>query len=108
LPCYQGLFTPLFVVKMRFILIILIALFAGTPVYSQNDDMMQGKRKQKKIWRKWRRKKGKGDQPYNPYLQKKDKDKVSRRLAKGQKREIRRQRREYKKQLKKGKKKISD
>ena len=94
---------------IRYIAAILIALFASSTVMeAQNDAMMQGKRKQKRIWRKWGRKKGKGDQPYNPYLQKKKKDKVSSRLAKGQKKEIRRQRREYKKQLKKGKKKISD
>jgi hypothetical protein len=94
---------------MRYILILLIALFAGTPAYSQNDGMMQGKRKQKRIWRKWGRKKGKGDHPYNPYLKNLKTEKaISNRLAKGQKREIRRQRREYKKQLKRGKKKISE
>lgn len=101
-------FYPLFAERMHYILVILIALFAATPAYSQNDEMMQGKRQNRKIWRKWRRKKGKGDQPYNPYLKKKKKDKVSTRMAKGQKKEIRRQRKEYKRQLKKGKKKISD
>lgn len=93
---------------MRYIIAILVSLFVYTSLPAQQDEMMQGKRKQKKIWRKWRRKKGKGDQPYNPYLKKKKEDKISTRLAKGQKKEIRRQRKEYKRQLKKGKKKISD
>ncbi len=55
---------------MRYIIAILISLFVYTslPVSAQQDEMMQGKRKQRKVWRKWRRKKGKGDDPYNPYF----------------------------------------
>lgn len=93
---------------MRYIVAILISLFIYNELPAQQDAMMQGKRSQRKIWRKWRHKARKGGDPYNPYLKKKKEDKISSRLARGQKKEIRRQRREYKKQLKKGKKKISD
>ena len=99
---------PLFVFRMRYIIAILISLFVYTALPAQQDEMMQGKRKQRKVWRKWRRKANKGDTPYNPYLKKKKEDKISSRLARGQKKEIRKQRREYRKQIKKGKKKISD
>lgn len=93
---------------MRYLIAILISLFIYTELPAQQDAMMQGKRSQRKVWRKWRRKKGKGDDPYNPYLKKKKEDKISSRLARGQKKEIRRQRKEYRRQIKKGKKKISD
>lgn len=106
--CYYFDFSPLFVFIMRYIIAILISLFIYTELPAQQDAMMQGKRGQKKVWRKWRRKKGKGDDPYNPYLKKKKEDKVSSRLARGQKKEIRKQRKEYRRQIKKGKKKISE
>jgi type III secretory pathway component EscR len=93
---------------MRYIIVILISLFIYAELPAQQDALMQGKRGHKRVWRKWHRKANKGDTPFNPYLKKKDKDKVSSRLARGQKKEIRKQRREYRKQIKRGKKKISE
>jgi hypothetical protein len=44
---------------MRYIIAILISLFIYTELPAQQDAMMQGKRGQKKVWRKWRLKKEK-------------------------------------------------
>lgn len=100
---------PVICTMIRYIAAILISMLIYTELPAQNqNDMMQGKRKQRKIWRKWKRKGHKGDDPYNPYLKKKKDQKISSRIAKGQKKEIRRQRKEYRRQIKKGKKKISD
>ena len=73
---------------MRYIIALLISLFIYTELPAQQDAMMQGKRGERRTWRRWLRKKHKGDQPYNPYLKKKKEDKISSRLAKGQKKEI--------------------
>lgn len=100
---------PVICIMVRYIAAILISLFIYTELPAQSQsDMMQGKRSQRKIWRKWKRKGHKGDDPYNPYLKKKKEKKISSRIARGQKKEVRRQRKEYRKQLKRGKKKISD
>lgn len=70
--------------------------------------MLQGKRKQKRVWRRWRASERKNKTAYNPYLKKKKGDRISDKVAEGNKKEIRRQRKLYKKQLKEGKKKTRD
>lgn len=93
---------------MRWIIITLLTVFTYSSLPAQNDAMMQGKRKQKKVWRRWRPGERKNKTAYNPYLKKKKGDRVSDDINKGNKKEIRRQRKVYKKQLKQGKKKTQD
>lgn len=90
---------------MRILLALFISFFTYTILPAQQDEMLQGKRKQRKVWRRWSPRERKNKTAYNPYLKKKDKDKPSAQVAKGNKKDIRKQRKAYKKQLKQGKKK---
>lgn len=78
-------------------------IFSFNEVSSQNNDMFKQKRERKRVWRRHRTSKD----AYNPYLNKKAKDKPSARINKGNKKEDRRQKRAFKKQLKKSKKKLN-
>lgn len=93
---------------MRSILIIILAFFSIGFLPAQQDEMLQGKRKQRRVWRRWSPRERKNKTAYNPYLKKKKGDRVSDKVAEGNKKEIRRQRKLYKKQLKQGKKKTQD
>ena len=59
------------------------------------------RKERKRTWRKWR----KNRQSYNPYLDKKAKNKPSAIIAKTNKRDLRRQKKGAKKQLRRAKKK---
>jgi hypothetical protein len=76
-------------------------------VQAQNDDMFKQKRERKRLWRRWRGRERKNKTAFNPYLEKKAKDKPSARLAKGNKREIRQQKRMARRQMRKSKKKVN-
>jgi hypothetical protein len=91
---------------MRWILTLLIA-FMVCSLPAQQDEMLRGKKKQKRMWRRWSARERKNKTAFNPYLKKKDKDKPSARMNKGNRKEIRKQRREYKKTMRKGKRKTS-
>ena len=93
---------------MRWIILLILTIFTYSLVPAQQDAMLQGKRKQKRVWRRWRPGERKNKTAYNPYLKKKKGRRVSDKIAEGDKKEIRRQRRIYKKQLKAGKKKTQD
>jgi hypothetical protein len=66
--------------------------------------MFKQKRERKRIWRRHRTSKD----AYNPYLNKKAKDKPSAKVNKSNKREERRQKRQFKKQLKRSKKNLNN
>jgi hypothetical protein len=87
---------------MKFIYRLLIVLFvlSNTPGFSQ-EDMFRKDRK--RTWRKWRKNK----QSYNPYLEKKAKNKPSAQLAKSNRREIKRQNKVAKKQMRRSRKKVN-
>lgn len=93
---------------MRWFFVIILSFFAFNFLTAQQDEMLQGKRKQKRVWRRWRASERKNKTAYNPYLKKKKGDRISDKVAEGNKKEIRRQRKLYKKQLKEGKKKTRD
>jgi hypothetical protein len=84
--------------------LIFLFVFSFNEVSSQNNDMFKQKRERKRIWRRHRTSKD----AYNPYLNKKGKDKPSAKINKGNKKEDRRQKRAFKKQLKKSKKKLNN
>jgi hypothetical protein len=84
---------------MRWIVSI-IFLFFVWQLPAQQDAMMQGKKKQKRIWKRWSQREKKNKTAYNPYLRMKKKHLPSQRIAKGNRKEIRAQRKTYKKQLK--------
>jgi len=93
---------------MRWILVIILTFFTCSILPAQQDAMLQGKRKQKRVWRRWRPSERKNKTAYNPYLKKKKGSRVSDKVAEGNTKEIRKQRRDYKKQMRKGKKKTQD
>lgn len=93
---------------MRSLIIVILAFFTISYLPAQQDEMLQGKRKQRRVWRRWSPRERKNKTAYNPYLKKKKGDRVSDKVAEGNKKEIRRQRKLYKKQLKQGKKKTQD
>ncbi|WP_317896571.1 hypothetical protein [Aurantibacillus circumpalustris] len=85
---------------MKFIYKVLIVLFTLTAyqTYAQ-DDMF--KKDRKRVWRKWRSNR----QSYNPYLDKKAKNKPSAKIARSSKKDDRKINRAVRKQKKKLKKK---
>jgi hypothetical protein len=74
--------------------------FMPHQIVAQQDQMFKQKKERKRVWKRWR----KDREAYNPYLNKKGKDKESARTARGIKREAKRQRKLYKRDLKKNKK----
>ena len=88
--------------RLRYKIFLLLFLFVAAPHVEAQDqpkEMFKQKRQRKRVWRRWRSNRD----AYNPYLKKKDKDKPSARLAKGNRKEIRQQRRREKRQLRKAK-----
>jgi len=78
---------------MKFIFKILLVLFTLTVYHSPaQDDVFRKDRK--KGWRKWRKNK----QSYNPYLDKKARNKPSAKLARQNKKDLKRKNRAVKKQ----------
>jgi len=92
---------------MRF-LISLLLIFIGFGLSAQSDDMFKGRKKQqKRMWRKHRgNREKKNKTAFNPYLEKKAKDKPSSQIARGNKKEIRQQKRKARKQMKANKKTV--
>ena len=86
---------------MRYLLQILLVFMVITLPAQSSNDMFKQKRERKKVWRRHRITKD----AYNPYLHKKDKDKPSARIARGDKKEIRHQKRLARKQLRRSKRK---
>ncbi|MGZ3884271.1 MAG: hypothetical protein ACXVPQ_08905 [Bacteroidia bacterium] len=86
-------------------MLLLFAVPAG--LEAQNDDMFHQKRERKRLWRRWRGRERKNKTAFNPYLEKKAKDKPSARLAKGNKAEIRHQKRMARRQMRKSRKKVN-
>lgn len=92
--------------RRLFLFLLLIAVPAA--IEAQNNDMFKQKRERRRLWRKWRgNRERKNKTAYNPYLEKKAKDKPSARLAKGNKRELRQQKRMARRQLRKSKRKVN-
>lgn len=79
-------------------LLLLCFLVSANPLVSQTDMF---RKERKKTWRKWR----KNRQSYNPYLDKKAKNKPSAIMARQDKMELKRQKRGAKKQLRRSRKK---
>jgi len=79
-------------------IILILFLFLSPKNFAQ-DYLYGHKKERKKVWKHWGRKKD----AYNPYLDKKKKNKPSAQIDKQQKREAKRQKRQYKKQLKRAK-----
>lgn len=75
---------------------------------AQQEEMLQGKRKQRRVWRRWSPRERKNKTAYNPYLKKKKGHRISDKVSEGNAKEIRHQRRVFKKQMKAGKKKTQD
>ncbi len=90
--------------KIIYSILIIFFVFSFNEIASQNDAMFKQKRERKRVWRRHRTSKV----AYNPYLNKKAKDKPSAQVNKANKREERRQKRNFKKQLKKSKKKLNN
>lgn len=89
---------------MKFIhkALLLFFFLSVYPVQSYaQDDMFRKDRK--RVWKKWR----KNRQSYNPYLDRKAKNKPSAVIARGNKKEMKRQNRIAKKQMKRSRKRVN-
>ncbi len=84
----------------RFLLFFMI-LSVHPQQASAQDDMFRKDRK--RTWRKWR----KNRQSYNPYLDRKAKNKPSAVIARGNKKEMRHQKRAAKKQMRRSRKRVN-
>ncbi len=88
-----------------FAFIFLVLTGFGLQAQDQND-LMQGKHKTKRMWRRHGGKRERNNKTaFNPYLKKKAKDKPSAKIAQGNKRDDRRQLRRAKRQKRRAKKK---
>ena len=85
-------------------LLLLLFFFLQMPLKAQFSESKERKR----IWRKsmWAKKRGKKRVAFNPYLDKKRKDKPSSRMAKEEREGTRKMRRDFKKQNKRNMKKL--
>jgi len=81
-------------------LFLAIFLLSVIPATAQEDSY---KKERKRIWRKWRKNK----QSYNPYLDKKEKDKPSVKTARGDKKELKKQKRLARKEMRRSKRKLA-
>lgn len=84
--------------KNIFLLLLILFSFSAQQVFAQ-DYLYGHKKERKKVWRRW----GKKKDAYNPYLDKKKKNKPSAQIDKSVKRESKRQERHYKRQLRRAK-----
>ncbi|MBX3164623.1 MAG: hypothetical protein KF900_09080 [Bacteroidetes bacterium] len=81
---------------MKIIAGILVSFLFLFPKQLSAQDYLYGhKKERKKVWKRW----GKKKEAYNPYLDKKKKDKPSAQIDKNVKRTQKRQQRQYDKQL---------
>lgn len=84
------------------VFVFLFLFFSVQTYYPQQKEMFKQKRERKRLWKRWRSDKD----AYNPYLNKKAKDKPSARIAKGNKKEDRIMNREARRQKRKAKKTV--
>ena len=84
--------------KLLLRLLLFSFLISHHSLPAQNGDFKQ-KKERKKLWKKWR----KNRQSYNPYLDRKNKNKPSVQLARENRKEIKRQNRIAKKQMRRSK-----
>ncbi len=71
----------------------ILFIFSTNCVYAQYN--FKEKKERRHVWRKWR----KNNQSYNPYLDRKAKNKPSARIARSEKRELKHQKRMAKRQM---------
>lgn len=86
--------------KLFFRLLLVLFVYTNSPLCAQNDMF---RKERKRTWRKWKKNK----QSYNPYLDKKAKNKPSAIIARGDKRELKKQKRAAKKQMRRSRKKVN-
>ena len=99
---YLFKIKSLFVIMKKLIAIALFLFFVGQlPVKAQFTESDE----RKKMWRKSKRR-HKAREAYNPYLEKKKKDKPSQKAAREEKKGVKKMRRDYKKQNKRNMKKL--
>jgi hypothetical protein len=89
---------------IKIITVLLIFFFFLPDKACAQNEMFKQKKERKKIWRRWR----KNREAYNPYLDRKAKNKPSARMARGDKKELRRQKRLAKKQMRRGKRAVNN
>ncbi len=92
---------------MRFKWILFLTVMLGSftlSEYQAQNELFSQKKERKKIWRRWR----KNREAYNPYLNRKAKNKPSAKMNKANQRELRKQKRLAKKQMKRSKRSIAN
>ena len=84
--------------------LLLLFFFLQMPLEAQFSE----RKERKRMWKKsiWAKKRGKKRMAFNPYLDKKKKDKPSSKMAKEEREGVRKMRRDYKKQNKRNMKKL--
>ncbi len=85
---------------MKFIVSLLLVafIFFSNPIYGQSTK--GNKKERKRIRKNWSKK----NQSYNPYLDKKSKNKPSAKIAKADKKELKKQKRRAKRQMRRSRK----
>ncbi|MCC6371373.1 MAG: hypothetical protein IT236_10240 [Bacteroidia bacterium] len=83
--------------KLVFRLLLLVFVIANSPIWAQSN-LYGHKKERKRVWRHWRKNK----QSYNPYLEKKARNKPSAKMARQEKKELKRQRRKFRRDTRRG------
>lgn len=82
------------------VLLLLTGLFSFSQLPLKSQNMNPARKERKKVWRKWK----KNNQSYNPYLDRKAKNKPSAIQARQDKRDLNRQKKVARKQMRRSKK----
>lgn len=88
---------------MKFLVGCLIAVFTIFSVPMSGQSMSENKKERKRIRKNWSKK----NQSYNPYLDKKAKNKPSAKMARAEKKELKKQKKRAKRQMRKSRKSTS-
>lgn len=83
--------------------LILLTVGVLQPAVSNAQNLNPNRKERKKVWRKW----SKNNQSYNPYLDKKAKNKPSAKQAREDKKELNRQKKAARKQMKRSRRRVN-
>lgn len=100
---YLTMKFPTIIKPSRLLCYLLLSFFVSQHQFLPAQNLNPNRKERKKVWRKWK----KNNQSYNPYLDKKAKNKPSAKLAREDKKELGRQKKAARKQMRRSRKRVN-
>jgi hypothetical protein len=88
---YLKVYKPVICIVKLIVRLLLILFLFNTGDFIAQGDMYRQKKERKKLWRRWRSHR----ESYNPYLEKRARNKPSAKMAREERRELKRQKRKF-------------